>query len=279
MTDIALILGAAGQLGDAMTRGLADRYDVLARTRSELDIAAPRADEQITGLRPDVIINCAAYNAVDAAETHPVDALAANALALRTLARAATTLGATLVHYGTDFVFDGCTERPYVETDLPNPRSTYGTSKLLGEWFAMETPRHYVLRVESLFGGERAGSSIDKIAATVRAGGEVRAFSDRTVSPSYVADVVVATRQLLERQAPYGLYHCVNSGWTTWLTMAQTIAEILGCPDATITAVKMAEAGLIAGRPQFAALSNDKLTRAGILMPTWEDAIRRYLQA
>ena len=109
----------------------------------------------------------------------------------------------------------------------PNPRSAYASSKLLGEWFAAEVPAHYILRVESLFGGPTAKSSVDKMLQTIRNGGEVRAFVDRTVSPSFVDDVVVATSSLLDRKSPPGVYHCVNSGWTTWSGIARELARMV----------------------------------------------------
>ena len=139
-----------------------------AYRRAELDISDFDAVmARVLADRPDVIINCAAYNNVDRAEDEPDKALNANAFAVRVLARAAQETGATLVHYSTDFVFDGHTDRPYIEEDPPNPQSVYAQSKLLGEWFALEAPRAFVLRVESLFGGANAKSSIDRIAQAV----------------------------------------------------------------------------------------------------------------
>jgi dTDP-4-dehydrorhamnose reductase len=133
------------------------------------------------------VINCAAFNDVDRAEDRAMDAIQINALAVRALARAAASIDATLVHYGTDFVFDGLQpDRPYIETDIPSPQSVYGASKLLGERFAADAPRHYVLRVESLFVGTRRPSTIDRIVASILAGQHARVFVDRTVSPSFV---------------------------------------------------------------------------------------------
>ena len=104
------------------------------------------------------------------------------------------------------------------------PRGVYAQSKLLGEIFAREAPRHYVLRVASLFGASNGRSSVDKLALAIRRGDRVRAFADRTVTPSYVYDVAEATVALVEREAPVGLYHCVNSGATTWVEVARTLA-------------------------------------------------------
>jgi dTDP-4-dehydrorhamnose reductase len=278
MRSLALIVGAAGQLGSAMAEGLSRRHEVVAMTRQDLDIAnAVAARDLVSSVCPDLIVNCAAYNQVDAAESDALSVLSANAWGVRTLAGLATEIGATLVHFSTDFVFDGTAQTPYAEDDTPNPRSTYACSKLLGEWLAQDTPQHYVLRVESLFGGPHAQSSVDRMLAAIRAGEEVRAFVDRTVSPSYVPDVVAATAALVERGSPYGLYHCVNTGWTTWAALARELARLAGRPDAAIRDVRMADAGLVASRPQFAALSNDKLAREGITMPAWQDALERYL--
>lgn len=279
MRQLVLVLGAGGQLGDALVQHLGGRHEIVARTRAELDVTdadALRAD--IEAVYPDVLINCAADTDVDGAEDHPVATFATNAWAVRSLARAAAEIDATLVHFSTDFVFDGATDRPYVETDQPNPRGAYAISKLVGEWLAADAPRHYVLRVESLFGGHRANSSVDHLLDGIREGREVRAFADRTVSPSYVADVADVTRRLIERTCPYGLYHCVNTGWTTWLELAHRLADLAGRPGAAIVPVEMAQSGLKAPRPRFAALANANLANLRIEMPTWEDALERYVK-
>jgi dTDP-4-dehydrorhamnose reductase len=272
-----LLTGARGQLAGAIADAYRGSADVLAYSRSELDVTdfdAVRA--RVERDRPDVIVNCASYNLVDAAEDDAVRALTVNAFAVRTLARVAAETGATLVHYSTDFVFDGTAGRPYAETDAPNPRSVYAQSKLLGEWFAAEAPGAYVLRVESLFGGANARSSVDRIVQAIADGGEATVFSDRTVSPSYVVDVASSTRALVERGEP-GLYHCVGTGYGTWLEVGQEIARILGKEtEARLKPMSVADVHLRAARPRFAALANDKLRRV-VPMPTWQDALRRYL--
>src|SRR5690242_425387 len=141
-----VVTGAAGQLGQVIVTRYAG-HDVVALGRGDLDLTSHEAVVRtIAAARPEVVINCSAYNAVDQAEDDASTALAVNAFAVRSLARAANEAGAILVHYSTDFVFDGQSTRPYVETDLPCPRSVYGQSKLLGEFFARDVPRHYVLR-------------------------------------------------------------------------------------------------------------------------------------
>jgi dTDP-4-dehydrorhamnose reductase len=272
-----LVTGAAGQLAGAIVERFSASADVLACSHAELDITDPASvAERVSDFRPDAIINCGAYNHVDRAEDDPVAAIDVNALAVRTLARAAASSGATLVHYSSDFVFDGRTTRPYTEEDEPRPESVYAASKLLGEWFAREAPRAFVLRVESLFGGRVAKSSIDRMIDAILEGRDARAFADRTVSPSYVVDVAAATQALVERGEP-GLYHCVNGGLATWYNVAHEIARQLG-RDGHVVAISVKDLPLAAARPQFAALSNAKLERAGIRMPPWQDALARYLR-
>ena len=273
-----VVTGAAGQLGAATVAAwVAAGHTVAGLTRADLDITGfDQVRRAMARLAPDVILNCAADNRVDAAQTAPLPPLATNAWAVRTLARVASEHGATLVHYGTDFVFDGDTDRPYTEDDAPNPRSVYGMTKLLGEQLATDAPQHYVLRVESLFGGDTAGSSLDRIWSQMASGGTAVAFSDRVVSPSFVEDVVAATRTLIERQAPVGLYHCVNSGHATWFEVADHLRRLGGFPETCLQAGRAAGMTWPAPRPLFAALSNDRLQRAGVTMPDWRDAVARF---
>ena len=275
-----LITGSSGQLGSAVVRAFSDR-DCICHTSASLDIADPSAVRQaVASARPDVIINCAAYNNVDGAEDRPWDALAVNGFAVRSLARAAEDVGATLVHYGTDFIFDGEATTPYTEASVPAPRSRYGASKLLGEWFALDAPVSYVLRVESLFGTTRTFTgrrgSMDGIVNALEAGREVPVFTDRVVSPGYVVDIAAATRHLLDTQAPRGVYHCTNSGSTRWVEIAEVLAGLLGVTP-RLRLVSSDQVALKASRPRYSALSTEKIAAAGFPMPDWTDALRRWL--
>jgi len=275
------VTGSAGRLGAAIVSALQDRQ-VIAHTRASLDITdADAVSRAVATARPDVIINCAAFNDVDGAESAPVAALAVNAFALRNLARAARDSGAVLVHYGTDFVFDGRASQPYDETATPSPQSTYAASKLLGEWFALDAPRAYVLRVESLFGAAenwtgRTGT-FDSIVAALEEGRDVRVFTDRIVSPSYVPDIAAATRHLVLTDAPPGLYHCVNAGQASWYDVARAAAELLNVTPKLVP-VSVNDVQMKARRPQFCALSPRKLATAGFSMPLWQDGLRRWLE-
>ena len=276
-----VVTGARGLLGGAITREFVTCHEVSALDRSSLDVTDGNAVASVIDReRPDVVINCAAYNDVDGAEDDPVLALRTNAFAVLALARVAIATGAILIHFSSDFVFDGDTDRPYVEEDQPNPRSVYAASKLLGDLFALETPRAYVLRVESLFGpagpdGGRRGS-LGTIVDGIRRRDEVPLFVDRVVSPSYTPDLARAARALLERDVPPGLYHCVNSGHATWSDIAERAASLMEV-ELRMRPVTLETAGLRARRPRYCALANAKLASVGIEMPPWQEALRQFL--
>ena len=279
-----LVTGAAGHLGAAITRELSSAHDVVGLARGDLDITDTGAVQRaVAAARPDAVVNCAAYNDVDRAEDEPVRAFEVNAFGVQALARAAESVGASLVHFGTDFVFDGSADRPYTEDDRPGPLSVYGASKLVGEWLAREASRCHVLRVESLFGGPTAGTtarsgSVGQIVQALERGEDVRVFTDRTVSPTFAADAAAATRAVLERRLPPGLYHCVNSGTCAWNELAEEAARLLGVRPRLVP-MTLESASFPARRPRYCAMSNDKLRAAGIPMRHWRDALAEYIAA
>lgn len=275
------VVGAGGQLGAAIVEEFTGAFEVSALHRAALDLGDLGAVvAEMRRIQPAVIVNCAAYNAVDEAQDHPIDAFETNALVVRTLARAARDVGAGLVHYSSDFVFDGEGSRPYTEDDPPNPRSVYAASKLVGEWFALDAEPAWVLRVESLFDrAEHGPPSKGSVPAILRAlveGPPPKVFEDRTVTPTSVVDAARATRRLVEIGAPAGVYHCVNSGVCTWVEFTREAARLLGV-EPRFEAVRMADLKLKASRPLYCALSNQKLRDAGVNMPTWQESLARYI--
>jgi dTDP-4-dehydrorhamnose reductase len=276
-----VITGARALLGGAIAREFAGD-EVVALDHARLDVADSGAvGSIISAERPQLVVNCAAYNDVDRAEDDPALALRTNAFAVLGLSRAARAAGATLVHFSSDFVFDGETDRPYREDDRANPNGVYGASKLLGDWFALENDRAYVLRVESLFGppaadGGRRGS-LGTIVDRIKRGEDVPVFTDRVVSPSYTPDIARAIRALVEGRAAAGLYHCVNSGHATWAEIAQRAASSIGVP-LRMCPLTLETARLRARRPRYCALSNAKLAAAGIPMRPWAEALDEFLR-
>ena len=271
--------GAGGQLGNVLLRELRrGGHEVAGLTRAALDLTAhEQVLERIEKVRPQAVVNTAAFG-VEESEVDPKTALAVNGFAVRTLAEACRKANATLLHFSSDFVFDGTATSAYRETDRPNPGSVYGATKVLGEVFAQVAPRHFVLRVASLFGIREGKSTIDRMCVDIRAGRTVSAFYDRTVSPAFVDDVAAATRRLLEGKAASGIYHCVNAGFTTWHELATELVRQIGSPS-NVVPVSADDLPSKVLRPKFAALSNEKLANLGIELPGWQSAIGRALLA
>lgn len=271
--------GALGQLGAAFVAQLSRSTHVVGVDMDTLDIT--REDDVAAlarEMRPSAIINCAAFNDVDGAELAADQARLVNTEAVWNLARVAREFGATLVHFSTDFVFDGTKSEPYAEDDSPAPKSVYGMSKLLSEEAAASAERHYVLRLSSLYGGHTRKSGVDWMLQQASNGKPVGAFADRTVSPSYVPDVVRITLALLERRAPYGLYHCGSTGWCTWGELAAHILERVGRPD-LLQAVPFVPSDFRAIRPRHCALANRRLESEGLQPLHWQAALDEYLKA
>jgi dTDP-4-dehydrorhamnose reductase len=277
------VVGAHGLLGAAVVEAFAGRHNVVPLTRADVEVTDDDAVRRtMERLRPDVIVNCTACNDVDGAEDAPSRAFDVNAFAVKTLAAAAAAVDAVFVHYSSDFVFDGLSAVPYDEDDDPHPLGMYASSKLLGEIFAGHAPKHYVLRVESLFGWTASGpaprGTVASMATAILERRTLRAFEDRTVTPTPILDCATATLGLLERDAPYGVYHCVATGVCTWTELAFELGRQLGVP-ADVVAVRTSDVQLRANRPKYCALSNRKLAALGIEMPSWQDALARYLAA
>ena len=278
----ALVFGASGTLGKALMAALPEAgYDVRAgfdRAACDIrDAAAVRAvvDQHL----PAVLFNAAAYTDVDRAETEPEVAFAANAVAPETLARAADATGAVLVHYSTDFVFDGERERSYDEFDPPSPQGLYARSKLAGEQLAAAaTRRLFTLRVGCLYG--RGGRNFPStILRRLRAGETVRADRDRLGSPTWVAEVARVSAELA-RTSHYGLYHCTSAGETSWAAFARFIADELGLPADRVEPLPTAALPMKAPRPRRAILENRMLRLRGLdTLSSWQDAARAFIKS
>jgi dTDP-4-dehydrorhamnose reductase len=278
----AVVFGASGTLGQALMRALPQAgYEVRAgldRAGCDVrDAAAVRA--VIDRHAPAVLFNAAAYTDVDRAESEPDAAYAANALAPEALARAAEAAGAALVHYSTDFVFDGERERPYDEFDPPSPQGLYARSKVAGEQLAAAaTRRLYVLRVGCLYG--RGGRNFPStILRRLRAGETVRADRDRLGSPTWVMEVAQVSAALA-RSGHYGLYHCTSAGETSWADFARFMAAELGLPDERVVPLPTSALPMKAPRPRRAILDNRMLRLRGLdTLSTWQEAARAFIAA
>ncbi len=270
-----LILGAKGSLGQTFADVYRD-HEVSAWDRAELDITDEDVVMQkISQLKPELIINCAAYNSVDKAEEERALADQINGYAVGFIAKAASTLGATLVQYSTGQVFDGSKQEGYNEDDEPKPANAYGKSKLLGEMELSENAEnYYLIRTCWLYGRPAAGkkSFTDMMLEMGQKEDSVDAVQDEFGSPTYVKDLAEATRALIEQRKPFGIYHLTNSGTASRYDWAKEIFTIKGIKS-KLRPVESTFFERKAKRPKFEVLNNTKF----IELRPWTEALKEYL--
>lgn len=273
-----LIIGAKGTLGSAISDVFADEKPVLW-DKDELDITDEKETiKKISELKPDVILNAAAYTDVDGAEKNEELANKINGYAVGNLARAAKLAGAILVHFSTDYVFDGTKKEGYAEKDDPDPVSVYGSSKLLGEQEALkEYDRVYIIRLSRLFGkpGEGQGSKksfVDLMIELASRNKELNVVDEELSSPAYATDVAQKTKEIILSKPFFGIYHCANSGSCTWYEFAKEIFKIKGI-NIILNRVGGNYFKRVAKRPAYSVLWNTKLSPAR----PWQEALKEYL--
>ena len=276
------VLGAAGQLGRDLCPRLPGDVVPLGRTRADLT-NPDQLKATLSELRPGVVVNCAAYNLVDKAESDPNTAFAVNCWGVHHLARVCRELDCVLVHFSTDYVFglDANRTTPLKTTNLPGPVSAYGLSKLGGEYAVRaECPKHIVIRTCGLYGvwgsGGKGGNFVETMLRVAGQGKPLRVVNDQHCTPSYTADVAAAAVALIGT-AKFGLYHVTNSGATTWHDLAKAVFELAGV-KADLAPIPSSEFPTAAQRPRYSVLSLDALAAAGLSKPRpWRDAVAAYL--
>jgi dTDP-4-dehydrorhamnose reductase len=266
-----LITGAGGQLGRALQTVLAED-EITAFSHSQLDIASLRdVTEAIAANRPDIVINAAAYTNVDGAETESEAAYRGNALGPRNLALATANRKIPLIHFSTDYVFDGLGERPCHEFDRTNPLSVYGQSKLAGEQaVATFNPRHYIVRTAWLYSPD--GKNFPKTMLAQAARAEVRVVNDQNGSPTYAPHLAEAVVDLLETEA-YGIYHLAGNGGASWYELTVRLYQFCGVTTRVVP-VATSEFPRPAVRPRYSVLTSiqDPL----IELPPWEEGLIEF---
>ena len=272
-----LVTGAGGQLGADLLRVLAGAgAAAVGLTRAELDVADPAAVEKaVVEVRPDVVLNAAAYTAVDAAEADEATALAVNGDGPANLARVCALRGGRLVHVSTDYVFAGDATAPY-EVDAPaRPRTAYGRSKLAGERAVRELlpERSWVVRTAWVY-GETGANFVRTMVRLERERDTLGVVDDQEGSPTWSRDLAAGLVALAGSRAVPGVYHCTNAGSTTWCGLARAVFEELGADPARVTPVGTADYPRPAPRPAYSVLS-DAAWRAAGLPPlrSWRDAL------
>jgi dTDP-4-dehydrorhamnose reductase len=280
-----IIFGGGGQLGVELCREFERRHWVVKRfDRQSVDITnGHRVEEAVAQADPQLVINAAAYNQVDIAENEALAAYQANALAVRNIAMACRQTDARLVHYSTDYVFDGTKGSPYVETDAPHPLGAYAVSKLAGELYAQAyLNQPLIIRTSGVFGPggifTPRGNFVELMLRLANSNNPIRVVQDHVASPTYAPAMASRTADLVERGLN-GLFHMGGGEAISWYAYAKLIFELAGLSP-SLQPTDEREYRTAARRPKYSALSNMKLEAAGIApMPSLREAVDDYLKA
>jgi len=274
-----LITGAFGQLGkDIQDTCDKNRVNYTAAGSKDLDITSlPSVRSYVSREGPDIIINCAAYNAVDRAESEWKKAFTVNGLGVRNLSLAANEVDACIVHYSTDYVFDGKSDRPYTIADIPNPISLYGKSKFLGEKMVRDIAHRFILIRTSWVFGIGNDNFPKKIIAWSKEKKEIKVVTDQVSSPTYTKDLARASLELIDKGGS-GIYHITNAGQCSRYEWSEFILKEIGW-QGTILAATSDEFPAPAKRPEFSVLDDFGTPEfLGHPLPDWKDATRRFLE-
>lgn len=263
-------------LGHELEKAFSDagRYEITLWDRDELDITDSQAvDAKFREILPEVVINAAAYTAVDKAESEQEIVYKINSYAVGYLARAAKEIGALLVHFSTDYVFDGENHLGYKEDyAIKNPQTVYGKSKMLAEKLIEdEGGRYFIIRTQWLFGAS-GKNFVETMLALADKGNEIRVVNDQFGSPTFAKDLAERVRLMIEENRPSGIYHVTNSDTCSWYDFAKEIFLLAGL-NPSVRPVKSEEFAAAAKRPTYSMLINTKLPQ----MRSWRDALRSYL--
>jgi len=273
-----LIAGARGMLGTDLVEELGPAHQVAGLGHGDLDITdAEHCKARVFEAHPEIVINAAAMTDVDGCESREEEAFLVNGHGAGNLAAAAAAIGSAVIHFSTDYIFDGTKDEPYCEEDTPNPRSIYGKSKLAGEQLVRAfCADHLILRTSWVF-GSHGKNFIRTIAQAARRRGTLRVVNDQRGSPTCTIDLARYTRRMLEAGCR-GTYHLTNSGSCTWYELAARVVEWLGL-DVPVLPVASTEYPRPASRPANSVLANGRLARERFpLMRPWQEAAEEYVK-
>lgn len=278
-----LLIGANGQLGSDLNKVFRAAGDaVVALTHAQVDVCdEARVAELLAAEKPEVVLNTAAFHKVEECEKRPELAFQVNASAPMRLAAACQKAGAVLVHFSTDYAFGGYPHNtPFEETDRPAPLNVYGVSKVAGEELvAYNTDRYFVLRVCGLYGiagsSGKGGNFVENMLKKALAGDPIKVVEDQVLTPTYTVDLAEAVRKLV-LSGKFGLYHLSSEGQCSWYEFTRHIFDCAGL-KANLSACKTTDFFSPVKRPAYSVLSKAKLRSLGLSIPSWKDALPRYL--
>jgi len=274
------VIGSTGQLGTDLVKSLRDKHEVIGLTHKDLEVTDYDSCLTLKKDRPDVIINTAAFHKTDQCEDEPLKAFSVNALGARNIATVSKEIEATAAFVSTDYVFDGSKKKPYTEDDAPNPINTYGISKLAGELFTKQNPKHYIVRLSSLFGiagaSGKGGNFVETMMAKAKKNEPLTVVNDMWMTPTYTKDASRVIREIMEKQLPSGIYHASNRGQCTWFQFTQEIMRLAGL-NPTLKPTETSQQQTKARRPSFSALESTRLSKYGIQTREWKKALADYM--
>jgi dTDP-4-dehydrorhamnose reductase len=274
------IIGSTGQLGTDLVKILQNEHEVIGLTHKDIEVSDYKSCLILKELKPEVIINTAAFHKTDQCEEEPLKTFSVNTIGAKNVATISKEINAITVYISTDYVFDGSKTEPYTEEDTPNPINTYGISKLAGELYTKQNPKHYIIRVASLFGiagaSGKGGNFVETMIKKALNKEVINVVDDMWMSPTYTKDAALIIKKILEANIPYGIYHATNKGYCTWFQFAQEIFKLTGLTP-IIKPIKTDQLQMKAKRPRFSALESIKLPKYGIQARRWEEALHEYL--
>ncbi|HDQ05517.1 MAG TPA: dTDP-4-dehydrorhamnose reductase [Candidatus Bathyarchaeota archaeon] len=274
------VLGSTGQLGTDLVKTLATAHEVIGFTHNDVEVADYDSCLILKEHQPDIVINTAAFHKTDQCEEEPLKTFSVNTLGARNVALLSREVDATAVFISTDYVFDGTKKEPYTEDDIPSPINTYGISKLAAEHFTRLNPKHYIIRIASVFGkagaSGKGGNFVETMITKAKNNEPITVIDDMWMSPTYTKDASSIIKEIVEKQLPHGVYHATNKGYCSWYQFAEQIFQFTGLTP-ELSPIKTEQLTMNAKRPQFSALKSIKLPQHGIEVPTWQEALREYL--
>ncbi len=277
-----VIVGGNGQLGIDLMKAFAAESPV-ALTHQDISIEnIDSVSNVLSTLKPDVVVNTAAYHKVDDCEKNPVRSFEVNALGAMNLAKVCQSLGASLAHVSTDYVFDGMKKSPYLESDIPNPLNVYAVTKLAGEHFVQAySAKHYVVRSCGLYGHSpcraKGRNFIDTMLKLASEKPELKVVNDEILTPTYTFHLAQQIRELVTKPV-YGVYHVTNNGSCSWYEFAMEIFRLSGT-SIKVTPVSAKEFPAPIKRPSYSVLENTGLQSLGIdHMPHWKESLAHYFK-
>ena len=273
-----LLTGKNGQIGWELQRTLGALGEVTALGHAEMDLSkADAVRARIREIKPDIIVNAAAYTAVDKAESEPDLAMAVNGVAPGIMAEEAKRLGALLVHYSTDYVFDGTKSSPYTEEDSPNPLSVYGKTKLAGERAIAASGADYLILRTSWVYSARGKNFLLTILRLAAERPELKVVGDQQGAPTWARDIAATTARILDGSKEKGLFHLSASGAISWFSFAIEILRISG-QTTPVRSIASSEFPSPAARPANSVLDNTKFrTCFGFELPAWQSSLQHCL--